>query len=223
MKGHVLVVDNEKNIRSEIGRVLEIHGYHWEEADGFQSAQEKLRANEFDVLLTDKNIPIAPEGNEGGMELIRWARRVKPDLPTILMTAHPTVDSALEALRLGAFDYLLKPLELKLLAQKVDRACEFRKHVNPEAVLDAYLNLSRTVLDAVGANAMDIDARIASLQDCLNNLFQNYRTVEHALLDHRQFLAEIAAYAMQAREKLPDENPACEMLQHIADKAAQRL
>ncbi len=118
-----------------------------------------MRANEYDVLLTDKNMPAMQKGNEGGMELISWVRSNKPELAVILMTGYPTIDSAVEALKLGAFDYLLKPLDLKLLIQKVDRACEYRKFVNPEAVLRAYLNLNSAVLDAAGAQTAEVEIR----------------------------------------------------------------
>ncbi len=223
VKGRVLLVDNEPSIRGLIGKVLEINGYRWEGADGFKSAKEKLSANEYEVLVTDKNMPLEQNDSEGGMELIRWVRQKKPDLAIILMTGFPTIDSAVEALKLGAFDYLLKPLDLKLLIQKVDRAIEYRRCVNPEIVLSTYLNLNKAVLEAAGAKDTEIDTQFTRLQESLNNLFQNFRTAERALLDHRQRLAEIASYAENAGEKLPAENPAKEMLSHISKKAAQRI
>jgi DNA-binding response OmpR family regulator len=223
MKGRVLVVDNEDSIRVFIGRVLKINNYYYEEADGFQSAQQKLSTNEYDVLLTDKNMPLAQKGDEGGMELIRWVRQHNPGLAVILMTGYPTVDSAIEALKLGAFDYLLKPLDPKLLMQKVERACEFRKCINSEAVMTAYLNLTRAVLDAAGPNAIENDERFAKLQVYLNHMVQNIRTVEHVLVDHRQCLAEIVAYAENSSEKLSAENPAIEMLHRIANIASQHI
>jgi len=223
MKGRVLVVDNEETIRVFIGRVLKINRYHFDEADGYESAVQMLSTREYDVLLTDKNMPLAQKMDEGGMELIRWARQNRPSVAVILMTGYPTVDSAIEALKLGAFDYLLKPLDPKLLIQKIERACEFRKCINSEAVMTAYLNLTRAVLDAAGPEAIENDDRFAKLQVYLNHMVQNIRTVEHVLLDHRQCLEEIVSYAEDSSEKLSAENPAIEMLHRIADIASQHI
>jgi hypothetical protein len=131
-------------------------------------------------------------------------------------TNHP--DAALRAAA-----YLLKPLDLKLLVQKVERVCEYRKCINPEAVMGAFLNLNREIIEAASGGAADLTVWLAQVQDRLNHLFQVFRAVEHALLEHRQRLAEIAAYVEQAREDIPADHPLNEMLLRIAEKAAQRL
>lgn len=220
MKGRLLVVDDDETVRRPIAKVLQKSGYQCDEADGTESAQRKLREGGYDVLLTDRKMPIAGKGTEGGMELIRWARQNHPDLAILVMTGYPSVDSAVEALKLGAFDYLLKPLNMSLLQQKVDRVCEYRRSVNPEAALSMYLNLSREILEA--ASASGLETRLAQIQEQLDHMFRTFRTVELNLLEQRQRLGEIAAYAERAREELPPGDPAREMLQHIADQAAQR-
>lgn len=223
MKGRLLVVDDEESIRQLVAKALNQAGYECDEADGVESAQEKLREGGYDVLLTDKNIPLEGKGSEGGMELLRWARQYQPDLAVLVMTGYPTVESAVEALKLGAFDYLLKPISVLLLQKKVDRVCEYRKFVNPGAVLSMYLRLSHEILEAASQNAPDLEARLAQVQGQLDHVFQVFRMVELTLLDQRQRLAEIAAYAERARDELATDHPARKMLQHIADEAARRL
>ncbi len=223
MNARLLVVDDEETVRQLVVKALEKAGYDCDQAGGYQPAVEKLRSGEYQVLLTDKNMPVEGKGNEGGMELIRWVRQNMPDLAVIVMTGFPTVDSAIEALKLGAFDYLLKPMDLALLRQKVDRVCEYRKFVNPEAVLDHYLSLNRDILETGKMSDQELETRLSHVQERLDDLFRTFRTIERALLDHRQRLAEIAAFAETSLDQLPADAPACAMLRHIAKEASQRI
>jgi two-component system response regulator FlrC len=123
MAERVLVVDDEAGIRSFIAEVLEGEGLAVElAADGAQAA-ELLERRAFHLMITDLKMP-----RMGGMELLRFARRSVPEMEVVVLTAHGTVDSAVEAMKLGAFDYLGKPLsgpdELRLV---VERALERRR------------------------------------------------------------------------------------------------
>lgn len=120
MKGRILVVDNENSICTLVAKLLKTNGYVCEEAFGLESAQEKLRAGEYDLLLTDKDMP--PDGEDAGIELIRWVRCNKPKLPVFLMTGYPTVDTEINAWKAGALEFLSKPLDLKMLLEKINQA-----------------------------------------------------------------------------------------------------
>ncbi len=222
MAGRVLIVDDEEPIRRLINKYLTPKGYDCDEADGVETAQKQLLADQYDVMLTDKNMPLAGAGHDEGIELIRWTRQYRPDLAIIVMTGYPTIDSALEALKLGAFDYLTKPLDLAAVKNKVERLCEYRKFLNPAAILNLYLDMNRQILEVDGA-ASNGESQIKKSQGILDNLFFTLRSTERILLDHRQRLAEIAAYAEQYLDELPIENPAHSILQKVADKASQRI
>jgi DNA-binding NtrC family response regulator len=222
MKGRILVVDNEESGRLLVAKILEKHGFEYDEADGVSSAKEKLETYEYDLLLTDKNMPAEGVGGEGGMELIRWVRLNKPNLPVILITGYPTVDSAVDALKFGIFDYLPKPLDLKLLMYKVEQVCEYRKSVNPEAVMRAYVGLNRKLTEAIHGTPPDIDW-LNQVQDHLNLIFQVFRSVERSMLEHRQMLAEIQVFADKAMEDLTEDNPLHDTLKQISLKASQRI
>jgi FixJ family two-component response regulator len=139
------------------------------------------------------------------------------------MTGHATIDSAIEALKLGAIDYLLKPFSMKSMLLKVARVCEYRKFINPKAVMSAYLELSKEITKLACAQSMDLSDCLAHVQERLMEIFQVFHSVERALLEHRQRLAEIAAYVEQIRDELPQDNPIDDLLQQIAEKASQRL
>jgi two-component system response regulator FlrC len=119
----ILIVDDESGIREFIAETLSEGGHDVVEAGDGPAATRLLRERAFDLMITDLRMPGAPDG----MGLLRGARSSLPEMEVIVLTAHGTVDSAVEAMKLGAFDYLQKPLsspgELRLL---VARALERR-------------------------------------------------------------------------------------------------
>jgi two-component system response regulator FlrC len=119
----VLVVDDEEGIRTFIAEVLEGQGLHVTLADDGERAASILERQTFHLLVTDLRMP-----RMDGMALLRKTRSEHPGTEVIVLTAHGTVASAVEAMKLGAFDYLTKPLsgpdELRLV---VSRALERRR------------------------------------------------------------------------------------------------
>lgn len=118
----VLVVDDEEGVRAFLSDTLEASGHEIEEAANGESAYQKLSSRSFHVLVTDLKMP-----GMGGMELVRRVRKEQPELEVVVLTAHGSVAGAVEAMKLGAFDYLEKPIPspatLRLL---VERALERR-------------------------------------------------------------------------------------------------
>src|SRR5687768_13456460 len=105
----ILLVDDEPNLRKVLGALLRQEGFEVHmEGDG-EAALARLRAapsGTFDAVISDLRMP-----RLDGMGLLRAATTEDPDLPVIILTAHGTVDSAVEAVKLGAFDYLEKPFD----------------------------------------------------------------------------------------------------------------
>jgi two-component system response regulator FlrC len=124
----VLVVDDEEGIRTFIGEVLEGEGLRVTLAADGESAARLLDRESFHLMITDLKMP-----GRDGMSLLRKARAESPETEVVVLTAHGTVAGAVEAMKLGAFDYLDKPLsgpdELRLVAS---RAME-RRHLREEA------------------------------------------------------------------------------------------
>jgi len=118
----VLVVDDEEGIREFVAEALEDDGHVAVRAKDGAEAAARLRAQAFDLMVTDLRMP-----EMDGMALVRTARAEQPEMEVIVLTAHGSVETAVEAMKLGAFDYLRKPIaspgELRLL---VSRALERR-------------------------------------------------------------------------------------------------
>lgn len=119
---HILVVEDEAGMRTLLATLLEAEGYQVETADSGESALRRLRAAECDLLLTDLRMP-----GIDGLELLRQARRLRPDLAVIMVTGYATVDNAVAALRRGVDDYLTKPFDIDQLRRTVARTLRNRR------------------------------------------------------------------------------------------------
>jgi len=121
-KKQILIADDEPNLRRVLGAQLARDGHEVHlVADGGE-ALEALKESHVDLLITDLKMPVLD-----GMALLREALAVHPGLPVILITAHGTVDNAVEALKTGAFDYITKPFdqeELRAIVRKALRTQE---------------------------------------------------------------------------------------------------
>jgi two-component system response regulator AtoC len=120
---HVLIVDDELNIRRVLAAMLKREGYDVTTAADGEQALAVLQKTPVHVVVTDLVMP-----RLGGMDLLRRTSADFPDVPVIVITAHGTVDSAVQALKAGAFDYITKPFEQAELAKviaKATRAHEF--------------------------------------------------------------------------------------------------
>ncbi len=118
----LLIVDDEEALMTALCNTLDTEGYA---TTGFTSAREalaQLRERPFDLLLTDLMMP-----EMDGIALLQAAQAIDPDLAGIVMTGHGTIDTAVQALRAGALDYILKPFRLNNLRPVLTRALEARR------------------------------------------------------------------------------------------------
>ncbi len=122
----VLVVDDERPTRLLLEKELPRAGYTVTSAESGEGALEQVRAKNFDVILLDLKMP-----GIGGMEVLRRIRESDAEAEVVILTGHPDVDSAITAMKLGAYDYLTKPFKLVELEEVLRRASE-RKHLQQE-------------------------------------------------------------------------------------------
>jgi DNA-binding NtrC family response regulator len=118
----VLVVDDERPTRLLMEKELPRAGYTVTTAESGEEALERLRAADFDVILLDLKMP-----GIGGMEALRRIRESGAAGEVVILTGHPDVDSAIAAMKLGAYDYLTKPFKLSELEEILRRAAERRR------------------------------------------------------------------------------------------------
>jgi two-component system NtrC family response regulator len=118
----VLIVDDEKNYPLILGAVLEEEGFEILTANSGKEALELLNSSEVDLVLTDMKMP-----GMDGMALLEKIKSKDADLPVIMMTAHGTVDKAVEAMQKGAYSYIQKPFDNERLILYVDKAASMQR------------------------------------------------------------------------------------------------
>jgi nitrogen regulation protein NR(I) len=126
-KKQVLIVDDEPNLRKILAAQLSRDGYDVMTAEDGEQGLAALRDHHIDLVVTDLKMP-----KVDGMELLREALRIDPDLPVVMITAHGTVDTAVEALKIGAFDYLTKPFDKDEVRAIVAKALKTRQLAGEE-------------------------------------------------------------------------------------------
>ncbi|NVN89022.1 MAG: sigma-54-dependent Fis family transcriptional regulator [Desulfuromonadales bacterium] len=160
--GSILVVDDEKGQRDILKLILNKEGYEIVEVPGVREALEQLDKREFDLILTDLKMQ-----GQSGLDLLEKVLADDPQQCVILMTAHGSVDSAVEAMRKGAFDYLEKPLERENLVLTLHRAFERIGLVHENRVLLKRIASIKTIPSMLGehpkmAEVFRIVAKIAA-------------------------------------------------------------
>lgn len=130
----ILLVDDEPSILSVLSTLLKAEGYEVVSALGGEKARDFLRSERFDLMVSD--IRMSPIN---GMDLLRQAHDEHPGMPVIMLTAYGSVETAIEALKLGAFDYVTKPFKVDELLITVQRALDYSSALNENADLKAQL------------------------------------------------------------------------------------
>ena len=127
MGGSILIIDDEASLRDTLGRILMRAGCEVQAAADGQEAMQLIRNHHFNLAYLDLHLP-----GMGGIEILQAIRKLQPKLPVIMLTGFGTLQSAVEALRLGAIDYLLKPFDPEVLVARTriileEQAVEIRR------------------------------------------------------------------------------------------------
>jgi DNA-binding NtrC family response regulator len=144
----VMVVDDEKNIREGLGKALEMDGYDVILAADGQAGLEQVEHEGVDLVIADLKMP-----RLSGEELLRRVVQAYPSLPVIILTGHGTIESAVQAMRDGAYDFLTKPVNLDRLSLLVRRALSTRELVLQHRALQEELEQRRQFSSIIGKSA----------------------------------------------------------------------
>ena len=119
MTGNILIIDNEKRMCGVLKAALELDQHHVEVAYDGDAGVQKFQKGEFDIVITDLKMP-----GKDGIAVLDFVKKASPDTEVILMTAYATAQTAVEAMRKGAYDYLIKPFEMVEMKLKVKQILE---------------------------------------------------------------------------------------------------
>ncbi len=143
----ILLADDDAALRKVIQFKLKQRGYEVTATADGEEALSVLRHGRFDLILTDMRMP-----KLSGLELLKQARKIQPDIEVILMTAYAAVSQAVEAVKLGAFDYLTKPFDDDQLFMTIEKAVKFKRLENENKLLKEQLSLVGPAKPMVGVS-----------------------------------------------------------------------
>ncbi len=121
MKIRLLLVDDEKDFIGMLSQRLETRGLDVTTASNGGEAVDLIREREFDVIVLDVLMP-----GKDGISTLKEIKELKPLVQVIMLTGHATVETAIEGMKRGAYDYLMKPTEMKDLVEKITKANELK-------------------------------------------------------------------------------------------------
>ena len=177
--GSVLIVDDEIDMVGVLHNFLEENGFVVVATLSARKALELMRAHNFDLLIADLVMP-----EMDGIELLNAAWEIDPDLIGIIMTGHGSTESAVDAMKAGAFDYLLKPFEFKMLLPICARAMKVRQLNRSEQryrILVDELTLMVKKLQNSSKQPLTGELEIVELKEEIESLkeeLRNYQTME---------------------------------------------
>ena len=154
----ILLVEDDEVMRDSCRQVLEAAGHDVIEAGSARDAEPILLRDELDLVITDLRMP-----HGGGQEVLRMVKSACPDVPVVLITAYPSVDSAIEAFRGGVSDYLLKPFTGDQLVDTIDRAL-MGKRARDRSTLLRQMGASAADMPEMVGNSEAFHALLASIR-----------------------------------------------------------
>ncbi len=147
-RSRILVVDDDLAMREMLASLFDSRGMEVLQAGSADAAVEIATQLDLDAVLSDIKMP-----GRSGIELVGQLRQLRPETPVILMTAFGSIDSAVEAMRAGAYDYVTKPFEPDAVAFVIERAMEHRALHEENAKLRRAVDRTASMGDLIGESA----------------------------------------------------------------------
>jgi PAS domain S-box-containing protein len=152
MMQHILVVDDEENIRYTFATFLGDEGHTVSVASSLKECCLLLDQSKFDLIFLDIML-----GGDSGIDVLRHCRKEQPSCPVIMITGSPEVETATDALRLGAFDYIPKPIRHEALLRLTQRALEHKRLLDQKRAYEARL---RAIFQSVKEGLVTVDGEL---------------------------------------------------------------
>jgi DNA-binding response OmpR family regulator len=199
---HILIVDDERALRHTLAGVFKHLGYQVTEASSGREALEHINHKDLDLVILDLQMP-----EMDGAEVLQAARPLAPDTVFIILTAYGTLDSAIIAVRYGAFDYLLKPSPVKEIVRAVEAGLAERQrrlhHQDPVALLEqALVTLKTTAQQPEPPHSTDSTERFLQISDITVDTLKQLVVVRGQPVDLTQTELEILTYLLRYQDRV---------------------
>ena len=227
MKAKLLIADDDEQIRDLLTRFLEKFEYRIDTAAHAAEAMALMQSGEYQLVLTDKNMPDEAGNIEGGMQVVAFARDHLPDTEVIMMTGFATVETAVEAMKLGAVDYIMKPVSLEELKEKIDRILEYKRFINSKNTLTIFRNLQNQVLEILSERTDIPDDKqsevLRNLGTKIDHVFGLQKGYESIIQVQADALERIAELVEHLKEAVSEESPYYALIESIREESKKRI
>ncbi len=227
MSAKILVADDDAQIREMLQSFLGKFDYEVHTAENADQAIAMMGETTYDVVLTDKNMPDRSGEIEGGMRVLRHAKEHMPRTEVIMVTGYATIETAIEAMKIGAFDYIMKPIPFDVLREKIDRILEYKGFLNAENNINVFKALNNQVLDLLKnqdglpeAQLRDLLRVVGGRIDSIFGLQRNYEAIIQA---QAEALEKIEGYVELLQDAVPKESPYSEIIANIREQSRRRV
>ncbi len=219
-KAHILVVDDEQIERKTLTDILRLEGYYVSSVANGEAAIDYLRLNPVDLVLLDLRLP-----GMSGLDVIKVIARTLPDVEIIMLTAHGSMESAIDALRSRVHDYLLKPASPAQILASVERgllrrSAKLKAHGNnePESEADQHVIVALgdgTIID-FGRRLIQSGSRTIFLTPAEGRLLRIFTDNIGKVFTHRELVLLVQGYSTSQQE-------APEILRPLVSRLRQKL
>ncbi|MEE8400126.1 MAG: response regulator [Desulfobacterales bacterium] len=223
MAYRILVVDDEELIRQVIQDHLEKIGYEIDSADSFKSAISLVQANEYNIIITDKNMPHPDGTHESGMSLLEFVSKHYPHIEVLMMTGYPTPDTAAGSIKMGAFDYLAKPFSMAELQSKIERILEYQSYIDPEEIMPIYKTFQNEILFLFNNKDKltkdEFSRSIDSINEKIDYFFRSQNKLLERNLRQREVLDRIISSSRKLQQNASDPQLVTDLIDTIMNEA----
>ncbi len=223
----ILVADDEENIREMLASFLGRYQYSVDTAANADEAMALMQSRRYDIILTDKNMPDDAGDTEAGMHVLRYAKDHMPEAEVIMITGFATVETAIEAMKIGAFDYIMKPVPLEELKEKIDRILSYRQFMNADNNVRIYKVLHQQVLELLRNQEKlperQIQQTLKQIGGRIDNIFGLQKEYEEIIQTQADAMEKIEQYADMLADAIPAESPYAKVLETIRTESKKRL
>ncbi|MBN2411332.1 response regulator [candidate division KSB1 bacterium] len=172
----ILVIEDDVQLLKMVVTFLKELHYNVDSTDNVKQAFEYMGKKGYDIIITDKNLEGLNGSLEGGMDILRHVNQNYKTTEVIMMTGYASIETAIQAMKLGAFDYIKKPFKIKELQDKISRILEYKELLKAEGSLFTYKTLHNEILELLqkekALNNDELQDFLISLDGKIDEFFQ---------------------------------------------------
>jgi DNA-binding NtrC family response regulator len=209
----ILIVDDEDGIREMLQRAMLTWSLEADYAPGPKEALSLMKMKNYDIVITDKNMPGKDGVAEAGMHVLKQAKKILPSAEVIMMTGYASIETVMEAMRNGAFDYIRKPFQIEELKEIIDRIIDYKKFSNSANAIGLYREIFNEILNLVQNNYKSDDKELHSKLKSILNKFYTFFKIQK---ENEKAFKNIYTNVEKLKESIVRTDPNYQLLLNIS-------